>query len=294
MQNFHVFFSLLHFLTFKCENISRCEDISLFFCEVFGFGWGPGRQSRDGDLGGVQKAKWQQEETHAAPWVGLWGAFQDAWLLVLVFTQNLFRIGTMFLGTELKGTYFVTISPENVYYIHNSGTYIPQIYTSSSNLCWGNRTQRVSVKCRIRMCMSKATPATPMCAGRVDTGGLGEVLALSPASCHPEEGIWTFWVSVSFSRKQERDSYSPRTQLTFYNSPILFSSWPWIKVRAAPMLWGGEEALGRLLGTTAMLNVFVLLQLPKEIKTSKKINKPLPFILDFLILKRRKRFVLLI
>lgn len=73
------------------------------------------------------------------------------------------------------------------------------------------------------------------------------------------------------------------------SSPILISSWPWMKVGAARLLWGGEEALGRFLATTLVLNIFVLLQSPEEVKTLKKtLKQAFAFPFRLLSLKKKK------
>lgn len=62
-----------------------------------------------------------------------------------------------------------------------------------------------------------------------------------------------------------------------------------MKVRAARLLGGGEEALGRFLATTFILNIFVLLQSPEEVKTLKKtLKQAFAFPFKLLSLKKKK------
>ena len=73
------------------------------------------------------------------------------------------------------------------------------------------------------------------------------------------------------------------------SSPIQISSWPWLKVGTARLLWGGEEALASFLATTLVLNIFVLLQSPKEVKTLKKtLKQAFAFPFRLLSLKKKK------
>lgn len=93
--------------------------------------------------------------------------------------------------------------------------------------------------------------------------------------------------SVSFSRKQEG-------MLSKIPAPLLQFSHPNFlptlnQGQSCQRAWGGEEDLGALLGTTIVLNIFVLLQPPTGGQTSKKINKALPFVLDLFNVKKEKK-----
>lgn len=50
-KNVHIFFLSYIFFSFRCENVS------LLFWTEFGLGWGPGRQSMNGDLEEGLKSK---------------------------------------------------------------------------------------------------------------------------------------------------------------------------------------------------------------------------------------------